>query len=152
MFEYPFELCSNGPSTFQRVMDNILLDILKGKIPSLHRRYNLFPLIHGDLSRLPGGSQRLCTDNLKIQSDKCEFHRKEVAYPGHIITQEGVKRNPFKVDCIFNCSQPKTQNDNKSFLGLAGYYQRFIQNFVKNSCKSLTKLLQKDIPFDSDYE
>lgn len=53
--------------------------------------------------------------------------------------------NPKKVDCIPNFPEPQNKKNNKSFLGLTGYYRRFISNFAK-----ITKLLQKDQPFNFD--
>lgn len=147
----PFGL-KNAPSTFQRVMDNILLGIQNERCLVYMDDIIIYsPTIHDHMSRLTEVFQRLRKANLKIQPDKCEFLRKEVAYLGHLITKDGVKPNPTKVDAILNFPQPKDQKDIKSFLGLAGYYRRFIPNFSKIS-KPLTKLLQKDIPFNFDYD
>lgn len=147
----PFGL-KNAPSTFQRVMDNILLGIQNERCLVYMDDIIVYSAtIHDHLSRLTDVFKRLRNANLKIQPDKCEFLRKEVAYLGHVITKDGVKPNPSKVDSILNFPQPKNQKDIKSFLGLAGYYRRFISNFAKVS-KPLTKLLQKDQPFVFDSE
>lgn len=142
----PFGL-KNAPSTFQRVMDNILLGIQNERCLVYMDDIIIYsPTIHEHISRLKEVFQRLQKANLKIQPDKCEFLKKEVAYLGHLITPEGVKPNPEKVSCIQNFPQPKNPKEIKSFLGLAGYYRRFISNFAKLS-KPLTRLLQKDVPF-----
>lgn len=142
----PFGL-KNAPSTFQRVMDNILLGIQNERCLVYMDDIIIYsPTIHEHISRLTEVFNRLRKANLKIQPDKCEFLRKEVAYLGHLITQNGVKPNPNKVDAIENFPEPQTPKDVKSFLGLAGYYRRFIPNFAKLS-KPLTHLLQKDVPF-----
>lgn len=147
----PFGL-KNAPSTFQRVMDNILVGIQNERCLVYMDDIIVYsPTIQEHLSRLSEVFKRLRSANLKIQPDKCEFLRKEVAYLGHLITQEGVKPNPSKVECILNFPQPRNAKDIKSFLGLAGYYRRFIPNFAKTS-KPLTKLLQKDITFNFDSE
>ena len=147
----PFGL-KNAPSTFQRVMDNILLGIQNERCLVYMDDIIIYsPTIHDHMSRLTEVFERLRKANLKIQPDKCEFLRKEVAYLGHLITKDGVKPNPMKVDAILNFPQPKNQKEIQSFLGLAGYYRRFIPNFSKIS-KPLTKLLQKDIPFNFDSD
>lgn len=65
-----------------------------------------------------------------------------VAYLGHLITQDDVKPNPSKVECILNFPEPQIQKNIKSFLDLGGCYRWFIPNFGKIS-KLLTKLFQK---------
>ncbi|XP_050310841.1 uncharacterized protein LOC126746579 [Anthonomus grandis grandis] len=120
----PFGL-KNAPSTFQRVMDNILMGILNKRCLVYMDDIIIYsPTIHEHINRLQEVFKRLRKSNLKIQPDKCEFLRKEVAYLGHLITENGVKPNPAKVECILNFPEPKNQKDIKSFLGLAGYYRR----------------------------
>ncbi|KMQ89576.1 enzymatic polyprotein endonuclease reverse [Lasius niger] len=91
--------------------------------------------------------QRLRTANLKLQPDKCEFLRHEVAYLGHIIGADGVKPDPNKIKSITEFPRPKNVKNIKQFLGLAGYYRRFIPQFSKTA-KPLTDLLKKNNTFD----
>ncbi|XP_025267880.1 uncharacterized protein LOC112639130 [Camponotus floridanus] len=91
--------------------------------------------------------QRLRTANLKLQPDKCEFLRNEVMYLGHIIGSDGVRPDPAKVKAVMNFPIPKNPKNIKQFLGLAGYYRRFIPNFSKIA-KPLTDLLKKDKKFE----
>ena len=72
--------------------------------------------------------------------------RREVAYLGHVISDKGVQPNPKKTDSIQNFPTPKNQQDIKSFLGLVGYYRKFIG--FAGIAKSLTILLKKDIQFE----
>jgi len=85
--------------------------------------------------------QRLRQYRLKLQPLKCEFLRKEVTYLGHNITDEGVKPDPQKVESVKNFLVPKNVKEVKSFLGLSGYYRRFIRNYGQ------TALLKKDVPY-----
>lgn len=148
-FEYtrmPFGL-KNAPSTFQRLM-NAALAGLQG-IKCFVYLDDIVIYSH-DLKthceKLASIFQRLRDFNLKLQPDKCEFLKKEVAYLGHIITEEGVKPNPEKIKAVTEFPTPLCPKDIKSFLGLVSYYRRFIPDFSKLS-KPLTLLLKKDIPF-----
>jgi hypothetical protein len=85
--------------------------------------------IHND--KLIDVLSRMRKHNLKLQPDKCEFFRKEVSYLGHIITSEGVKPDEKKVEAVKNFPVPTNTQKLKGFLGLAGYYRRFIPNFSK---------------------
>lgn len=70
--------------------------------------------------------QRLRELELKIQPDKCEFLKPELAYLGHIVTSEGVKPNLKKIEVVENFRIPKNLTEVKSFLGLVGYYRKVI--------------------------
>lgn len=86
---------------------------------------------------------------MKIQPDKSEFLCKEVAFLGHVITAEGIKPNPTKIEAIQRYPIPKTQKEIKAFLGLVGYYRRFIKNFSKITFP-LTKCLRKSSEINPD--
>lgn len=95
---------------------------------------------------------RLQQANLKVQLNKSEFLCKEVVFLGHIVTPQGVKPNPDKIDSIKRFPIPRTQKQIKSFLGLLGYYRKFIQDFAKLT-KPLTECLKKGrkITLDESY-
>jgi len=90
---------------------------------------------------------RLREHNLKLQPDKCECLRKEVIYLGHIIIKNGIWPDPSKLHAVENFLAPKKIKDVQFFLGLAGYYQKFIENFSKIA-KLLTKLTKKGEKFN----
>lgn len=139
----PFGL-KTAPATFQRLMNNILGDLL-GKVclvylddiivfsTSLEEHINSLRLVFN----------RLMEANLKIQIDKCEFLRRETNFLGHVVNQNGVKPNPKKVECIVNYPIPRTQKQIKQFLGLSGYYRKFIQNYSMIA-RPMTRNLKKD--------
>lgn len=91
-------------------------------------------------------AKRLLEHGLKIQPAKCEFLKKKVTYLGHIISRDGVKPDPKKIAAIQELPPLTNQKKIKGFLGLAGYYRKFIPNFSRTS-KPLTYLLKKDAPF-----
>jgi len=95
--------------------------------------------------------QRLRKHNLKLQIDKCEFLRKEVTYLGHIISKNGILSDPAKLTAVKNFPTPKRVKDVQSFIGLAGYYRKFIKDFSKIT-KPLTILTKKDTKFDWTME
>jgi len=90
---------------------------------------------------------RLRSYNLKLQPDKCEFLRKEVLYLGHRLTREGLLPDESKLSAVKEFPIPNTTKKLKGFLGLAGYYRRFIPNFSK-IVKPLTNLLKNNTPFN----
>ena len=80
---------------------------------------------------------------------KCDFWLKEVSFLGHIITDGGIAVDPSKVQDVLNWNPPKNVSEIRSFLGLAGYYRRFIEGFSK-IVKPLTSLLEKGKEFKWD--
>jgi hypothetical protein len=78
---------------------------------------------------------------------------KQVAFLGHVISKGGISVDPSKVQDVLSWNAPMSVGDIQSFLGLAGYYRRFIEGFSKIS-KPITELLEKDKKFEwtSAYE
>ncbi len=66
---------------------------------------------------------------------------------GHIVSTDGIKVDPSKVQAVSNWKTPTNPNEIRSFLGLAGYYRRFIEGFSKIA-KPMTRLLQKGLKFE----
>nr|GEX61811.1 putative reverse transcriptase domain-containing protein [Tanacetum cinerariifolium] len=66
---------------------------------------------------------------------------------GHVIDSKGIHVDPAKIESIKDGASPKTPTEIRQFLGLAGYYRRFIEGFSKIA-KSMTKLTQKNVKFD----
>ena len=143
----------NSPSTFQRVMDNVLRG-LQNEICLVYLDdivvYSTSLQEH--MVNLEKVFNRLRESNFKIQMDKSEFLKLETAYLGHIISREGVKPNPDKINAIENYPLPKTSKEIKQFLGLLGYYRKFIPDFARLT-KPMTKCLKKSnkITLDSEY-
>ncbi|KAI3825384.1 hypothetical protein L1987_06867 [Smallanthus sonchifolius] len=89
----------------------------------------------------------LRNEKLYAKFSKCEFWIREVHFLGHVINKEGIHVDPSKIEAIKNWEAPKTPSEVRQFLGLAGYYRRFIENFSKIALL-LTTLTQKEKKFD----
>ena len=89
---------------------------------------------------------RLQNSGLTLQPGKCHFLQREIIYLGHILTSRGVKPDPGKIKAVKQFPVPKTKKNIKQFLGLVGYYRRFIQDMAKIA-KPLTTHLKKNSPF-----
>jgi len=86
---------------------------------------------------------RMCEHQLYAKFSKCEFWLKKVPFLGHVLSKEGISVDPAKVQEVLDWKVPTSVHEVRCFLGLAGYYRRFIPNFSKIS-KPMTRLLQKD--------
>ncbi|GJY36214.1 reverse transcriptase domain-containing protein [Tanacetum coccineum] len=86
-------------------------------------------------------------EKLYAKFSKCEFWLREVQFLRHVINGNGIHVNPSKIEAVKNWKAPRTLTEVRSFLGLAGYYRRFIEKFSKIA-KSLTILTQKSKTFD----
>ncbi|GJV08675.1 putative nucleotidyltransferase, ribonuclease H [Tanacetum coccineum] len=82
-------------------------------------------------------------EKLYAKFSKCEFWLQEVHFLGHVVNQNGIHVDPSKIEAVKNWKAPTTPSEIRSFLGLAGYYRRFIANFSKIA-KPLTSLTQKN--------
>ena len=146
----PFGL-KNAPATFQRLMDQVLtglqgielfvyLDDIIIYASSLKEHATKFKRL----------MNRLRDADLHLQPDKCEFLKKEVSYLGHIIG-EGTKPDPRKIVAVKEFPTPTTVKNVKKFLGLSGYYRRFIKDFSKIA-RPLSNLTKKDYQFEWTYK
>ncbi|XP_040940047.1 uncharacterized protein [Gossypium hirsutum] len=103
------------------------------------------------------GSMRLCIDYRQLNKilrekqlygklNKCEFWLSEVLFPGHVVSADGIQVDPKKIEAIVQWKPPRNVSEARSFLGLVGYYRRFVNGLSKIALP-MTKLLQKNVPF-----
>ena len=93
--------------------------------------------------------QILREKQLFAKLSKCDFWLKEVTFLGHIVSVEGIRVDPAKIEAIVNWKPPQNVTEVRSFLGLARYYRRFVKGFSVIA-STLTKLLWKGVKFEWD--
>nr|GEU61838.1 putative reverse transcriptase domain-containing protein [Tanacetum cinerariifolium] len=134
------------------------IDLIPGAAPVARAPYRLAPSEMKELSKQlqelfekgfirPSSSPWGAPEKLYAKFSKCEFWIPKVQFLGHVIDSRGIHVDPAKIESIKDWASPKTPTEIRQFLGLAGYYRRFIEGFSKIA-KSMTKLTQKGIKFD----
>ena len=84
---------------------------------------------------------------LKLKPAKCNFFKQEVQYLGHIVSANGISTDSLKTEKITNWPAPSSKKEVQQFLGLAGYYRRFIKNFA-TIARPLHKLAERSTSFN----
>ena len=86
---------------------------------------------------------------LYAKFSKCDFWLTEVRFLGHMVLASGVSVDPEKVEVVMSWERPKSVFEIRSFLGLAEYYRRFIEDFSRLAAL-MTRLTRKEVKFDWD--
>ncbi|GBG86809.1 hypothetical protein CBR_g42092 [Chara braunii] len=143
----PFSL-TNAPTTFQAAMTNEFRAMLdRFVLVYLDDILVYSRTLEDHLGHLRRVLETLRSAKNKVNRDKCEFVRQELEYLSHFVTPEGISPLSDKIQAIQEWPEPRNVTDVRSFLGLAGYYQRFIKGYSKIAAP-LTKLQCEDRPFD----
>ena len=95
--------------------------------------------------------ETLRKEQLYAKLSKCEFWLNEVSFLGHIVSKEGIRVDPKKIEVVVEWKPPRNVTEVRSFLGLAGYYRRFVKGFSMIAAP-MTRLLQKNVKFEWDEE
>ena len=145
---------ANSPSVFQRALNFILRKFI-----------NIICLIYLDdivifsrtieehIIHLSQILTCLKEAGLKVKLSKCQFAQTAVKYLGHIVSADGVRPNPGKVDSIVKFPSPKNVDELKTALGMLSYYRKYIRGYAEIA-HPLTKLMKKDVAYEwtSDQE
>jgi hypothetical protein len=138
----PFGLTS-APATFQSVMNNILSSLLRKCVLVFVDDILIYSrTLEEHLVHLQTVFQILHKHQLKVKKSKCSFAQQKLAYLGHIISPNGVSTDSDKIAVVQSWPVPSSVKELRSFLGLAGYYRKFVRNYGILS-KPLTNLLKK---------
>ena len=125
----PFGI-ANAPAHFSRLMQYVMHDHL---FQILLVYLDDVLVYAGDfdehLHRLQSVMDRLKEVNLKLNPEKCKIMSSQVTFLGHVLTSDGLQTDPDKISAVKNFPTPKTVTDVRSFLGLAGFYRRYVKDF-----------------------
>ncbi|WVZ88867.1 hypothetical protein U9M48_035334 [Paspalum notatum var. saurae] len=132
---------TNAPAFFMYMMNSVFMNEL-----------NKFVVVFIDDILIYSKNEKEHEEHLRVVLTRLREHKlyakfsKEVGFPGHILVEKGVAVDPSKVKDVLNWKQPETVTEIRSFLGLAGYYRRFIKDFSKIA-KPMTSLTKKNAKF-----
>lgn len=142
----PFGLV-NSPATFQRLMENVLRGIQW--VESLLYMDDIITpgkTVDESLTRLENVFQRLQEANLKLKASKCFFFQKSITFLGHVVSEEGISTDENKIIAVKEWPVPVNAKQVRSFLGLTGYYRKFVRGYSEIA-KPLHKLSEKKAKF-----
>jgi hypothetical protein len=138
----------NAPAYFMNMMNKVFMDDLdKFVVVFIDDILVYSPTAEEHEHHLRTMLEKLAQHQLYAKFSKCKFWLQKVAFLGHVLLAEGVVVDPTKIEAMKEWDQPRNVTEVRSFLGLAGYYCRFIENFSKIA-RPLTNLLKKTKEFE----
>ncbi|KAJ4953627.1 hypothetical protein NE237_030459 [Protea cynaroides] len=123
---------TNAPASFMELMNRVFHDMLDTSVIVFIDDilvYSKDKETHA--THLRAALQRLRREKLYAKFKKCEFWLTEVAFLGHVVSADGIKVDSSKIAAIVGWDAPKSVAEIRSFLGLAGYYRRFVEDYSR---------------------
>jgi hypothetical protein len=138
---------TNAPAYFMNIMNKVFMDELDKCVVIFIGDILVFSKTTEEQEEhLRTVLGKLRQHQLYAKFSKCEFWMEEVAFLGHMLSGNGVVVDPSKIEAVSKWQSPKSVTEIRSFLGLAGYYRRIIENFSK-TVKPMTELLKSNMPY-----
>ena len=148
--KYEFNRCpfglSQAPAYFQRLVHEVLKGITFA-FGYLDDILIFSPDNKTHLEHLEVVFQRLREADLKLKASKCNFFKKHIQYLGHLVSGEGIEPLPEKLEAVRKMPPPTTPKEIRQFLGLVGYYRKFVPKFA-DIARPLTNLTKLDVPYE----
>jgi hypothetical protein len=138
---------TGAPGTFQKAMNTTLAPLLRECVLVFFDDILVYsPSFESHLHHVQNVLELLPAENWKIKMSKCSFAQNQISYLGHLIYSQGVATDQDKISAISARPTPCNMKELISFLGLAGYYRKFVKYFGVIS-QPLTKLMKKGVLF-----
>ncbi len=149
----PFGL-KNATSTFTRIMSEVFKDLGSRFLKVFIDDLNVHSESWGEhLQHLDAVLCKLREVNLKLNPSKCCFAVKTITFLGHVVSKEGIRLDPGKIEAVLHFPTPKNVTSVRSFLGLTGYYRKYVRGY-SSLAGPLFELTRRDVAFvwDMGYE
>jgi hypothetical protein len=148
---YEFRVMAFGltgaPATFQMAMNTTLAPLLRKCVLVFFDDILIYSKSYEEhVMHVKQVLELQARDQWKVKLSKCSFAQRKITYLGHVISQQGVSTDPSKIEAVVNWPVPTNAKELRGFLGLAGYYRKFVKHFGIIS-KPLTELLKKGAIF-----